>query len=293
MTLVGRWFRSLRPYSFPASLLPVVLATTLAVSSEAQVVWWALPFYALASLLFHAGTNVLNDYYDHLHGVDGPGDTDPSHVITRGLVSPRYMLRSGHLYFLLGVFSGSAIALVRGPVFFAVGTSGAFLAYLYTNKRFSLKYKALGDVAVFLLMGPALVFVGHWALIGRASPTPVIDSLPIAFLVTAILHGNNTRDMVVDRRAGIDTLAGRLGLDASKLFFAALIGLAYLTVVVLRVAGQVPTAALLPLLSLPGAVVVVRRVLRAAGGAALSELPLWASLLHFVFSLLYAIGFVL
>ncbi|MFW6213481.1 MAG: prenyltransferase, partial [Spirochaetota bacterium] len=107
MTALGRWFRSLRPYSFPASLMPTLLGIAVAIHTGADIDWWTLPLYALSALLFHAGTNVLNDYYDYLHGVDVPGDPDPTHVITQGLVKPRFMLVSGNLYFFLGVVFGS------------------------------------------------------------------------------------------------------------------------------------------------------------------------------------------
>lgn len=284
------WYRSLRAYSFPASLMPVALALTIALGLSAPIAWWTLPLYGLAALLFHAGTNVLNDYYDYRHGVDGPDDPDPTHSISRGIVTPRFMLVSGHIYFILGVALGAGISLLRGPVFFAVGLAGALGAYFYTNARFSLKYRALGDLTVFLLMGPALVYLGVWALTGVHLPESLVISLPIALLVTAILHGNNTRDIDADARAGVDTVARRLGFPGSKRVFAALIAAAYVVPALLVAVGSVPLTALAALLSLPLGVALSRRVLRAPNGAALIDLPPRSAALHMLFSLLYLGG---
>ncbi|MFP4407203.1 MAG: prenyltransferase, partial [Spirochaetaceae bacterium] len=241
-TPLKRWFLSLRPYSFTASLMPVAVAVALSLSGSDPILWWTVPFFALSALLFHAGTNVLNDYYDFVHGVDPPGDPDPTHAITQGVVPARYMLTSGRIYFVLGVLAGSAIALVRGPLYLAAGLAGALGAFLYTSGRFSLKYRALGDVAAFLLMGPVLVALGVWALLGTVTVESVIASLPVAFLVTAILHGNNTRDIQADRAAGVDTVAIRLGLRSSKVLFAGLIALAFVVPVITAAIRLLPLA---------------------------------------------------
>ncbi len=291
-TPLSRWSASLRAYSFPASLAPVALAAVLT-PAYGGVVWWTLPLYGLAAVLFHAGTNVLNDYYDYRHGVDLADDPDPTHAIPRGLVSPRFMVVSGHIYFLLGLVFGAGIALIRGPVFFAVGLAGALGAYLYTNARFSLKYRALGDLTVFLLMGPALVFIGVWALTGVKDWFAVVAALPLGLLVTAILHGNNTRDIGVDAAAGVDTVARRLGFRRSRHLFALLVWGGYAAALLLAAGPVVPLGAGLALVSLPAARRLVRHVYRAPDGAALMDIPLRSAKLHMAFSMLYAGGILL
>ncbi len=293
MTPVRRWLASLRVYSFPASAVPVVLAVVLAATASREIVWWTVPLYAVAAILFHAGTNVLNDYFDYLHGVDGPDDEDPTHVISRGIVTPRFMVITGHLYFVLAIVLGSAIALVRGPVFWITGMLGAAGAYFYTNRRVSLKYRALGDLTVFLLMGPVMVWIGTWAIAGWRGWFPFVAALPPAFMVTLILHGNNMRDIPADTKAGVDTLARRLGFARSKLFFALLVALAYGTVPVLIALGRAPAGVALSVASVPMAIGLVQRVMRASGGGELMDLPVRSAQLHLLTGILYTVGFVL
>lgn len=290
---VKRWFVSLRPYSFTASLMPAALAAAIALYDTAAALWWTFPPFALSALLFHAGTNVLNDYFDYRHGVDGPDDKDPTHAITQGIVSPRYMLVSGHLYFILGILVGAPIALVRGWGFLAAGLAGAAGAYFYTNARFSFKYVALGDLLVFLLMGPALVVMGVWALLGKVGTFAVIHSLPMALLVTAILHGNNLRNIVSDRAAGISTVATLLGPSSSRRFFHVLLFLPFLLLPVLLLTSQAPITVLLVLPALAPAISLSRIVRGTADESSLIRLPMRTAQLHLLFTLLYVAGLVL
>lgn len=290
MTRVKRWGLSLRAYSFPASVIPVLLAVALAVSRGAVIVWWTLPVYLVAAVLFHAGTNVLNDYYDYRFGVDGPDDTDPTHTISQGIVSPRFMVVTGHLYFALGFILGTVLATLRGPGFWLAGSVGALGGYLYTGRRISLKYRALGDATVFLLMGPALVWLGYWALTGDRGATAAFAAAPVAFLVTMILHGNNMRDIEADGRAGVDTIAGRLGFERSKVLFDLLIGGSYFSVILLIGAGTIPITAVAGFGSLPLAWALRRRVRVATDGAVLMDIPVRAAQLHMLFGILYLAG---
>ena len=293
MNVFKRWCISLRAYSFPATVVPVGLAVSLAMYRRSPVLWWTVPVYLGAALLFHAGTNVLNDYYDHRSGVDGPDDADPTHAISRGVVTARFMLISGHIYFVLAVLLGTAIAVVRGPVFWGVGIAGALGAYAYTGARFSLKYRGLGDVAVFVLMGPALVFTGVWAFTGEVAVHAAAAALPVALLVTLILHGNNLRDIDVDTAAGVRTVAGLLGFRRSVVVFLVLLLGAYASVVLLIVRGVAPPLAGAVALTVPPAYRLAVQVRRAHAGADLMDLPVRSAVLHLLFGALYAGAFAL
>lgn len=294
---VRRWFTSLRAFSFTATIIPAAIAVTvagdLAGAPDVHMVPWLIIPFTVAALLFHGGTNVLNDYWDYRHGVDGMirgrPDEDPTHAISRGVVTPPFMLASGRMYFLLGILAGMVVAVVRGPGYLAAGLAGALGGYLYTSDRFSLKYRALGDITVFILMGPALVIMGVWALVGleAGAATVVVRStlpaLPVALLVTAILHGNNLRDIQRDRDAGVLTVAGLLGFRRSRILFAILTLGSYDTVLILALLRQLPLASLAVLVTLRMAWRLTRRVLEAERGDELMDLPMRAAQLHLLF----------
>ncbi len=298
MNGIGRWILSLRIYSFTASAVPIILALALAIEGTHRIVWWTVPLFTVAALLLHAGTNVLNDYYDHALGIDTPDDSDPTHVIPRGIVSPRFMITSGHVYVLLALLLGGTLSLWRGPLYFLVGIASALGAYFYTGRRFSLKYHALGDITVFLLTGPVLVFMSYWTFTGAASARPAVASLPVAFFVTSILHGNNMRDHATDHSAGISTVAGLLGFRGSRMYFVFLLAAGYGGVIGLVTTGTLPPTVLISLASLPVAWSLARDVLRSPVGPTpanlpsnlSADLPVRCARVHLLFGVLYSAG---
>ncbi len=285
---VKLWFLSLRPFAFTASVMPIALAAVASVflhdGAFTEPAWITFPFFAIAGVLFHAGTNVLNDYYDFTHGVDGEDDRDPTHLLPQGLVSPRFMVISGHIYFALGIAMGSVIGIWRGPVYVVTGVFAAILAYFYTGARFSFKYVALGDIVVFLLLGPAMVAMGVWALLGSVPGDALLFSVPIAFFVTAILHGNNLRDIESDRREGVFTLAERLGPERSRHMLTSLFLLPLITTAVLVSVGILPALSLVSLLIAVPALQLLRAVYSNSDSSVLVTLPMRCAKLHMLFS---------
>ena len=59
----------------------------------------------------------------------------------------------------------------------------------------------------------------------------LVGGCPHGMLVVAILHANNTRDMLLDKAAGIRTQAILLGLEGSQVAYQTILILAYLLVV--------------------------------------------------------------
>lgn len=298
MSSVKTWFLSLRPFSFTASLIPAGVAAAIVYVMHAggtveTPLWIAFPFYVIAGLLFHAGTNVLNDYYDYVHGVDTEDDIDPTHLLPRGVVTPWFMRITGHLYFAAGILIGAVIGAWRGPVFVVVGIAAATAAYFYTGARFSFKYIALGDPVVFLLLGPAMVAMGTWALTGTVTLHAVAVSVPIALLVTAILHGNNLRDIESDKRQGIFTIAGVIGRTASTHLLAFLllspfaVTAALIAINMMHPVGFVVFVALFPVIRL------LRTVYAATDSANLAALPMSCAGVHLGFGALFIVSLAL
>jgi 1,4-dihydroxy-2-naphthoate octaprenyltransferase len=115
-------------------------------------------------------------------------------------------------------------------------------------------------------------------------------AVPIGLLASAILVVNNVRDMDSDRRAGKRTLAVRLGRERGRLIYALMVYGAYLVAPVPWFAGALSPWLLLPWLTLPLAVRLVRTVRRHADGPTLNEALAQTGMLQLVFGLLLSAG---
>lgn len=117
---------------------------------------------------------------------------------------------------------------------------------------------------VFLLMGPLMALPAYYIQGGSLDWRPFLASLPIACLVTSIMHANDIRDIAHDREAGITTLAMLLGRRKALYLYAALCVGAYGVLLLLAAFGVLPLSGLLPFVLAPG----LWRTLRTLGDPA-------------------------
>jgi len=286
------WWRAIRPFAFPASIVPVVFGAALGYTFPvrppgAQFHWMRFLAALFSAVCLHAGANLVNDLADFNAGLDRRGGLGSSGLLVEGAMQPAQVLRGAVLMFALATAVGLYLIHACGWFILGIGVFGIVSAVSYTAPPLALKYRALGDVQVGVTMGVAMVVGGHYVQALRLSWSPVFCSIPIALLVDAILHGNNLRDVAHDRAAGIRTAATLLKeRRAGWLYFALVFG-AYLAVPVLAAARQVPWAAMATWLSLPLAVGLARAVGRRETPSGLAFIDRRTAMLHLGFGLLY------
>ena len=261
------WLQAVRPFSFTASITPMLVGGALAyyhlqLGLVGQIEWYFLPLILVCGLLYHAGSNLVSDFFDHKYGVDADDTKGSSGVLVQGLLQPSQVYRAGLLLLALGTLLGVTFIVTRGVFAAVLGVIGLLGGYFYCGGPKGYKYIALGDPLVGLLFGPLMVFGSYFCLTGSTDMMIVfLTSLPIGFLVIGILHANNTRDIEHDKRAHSYTVAGVIGFKASKVYYAGLVILAYAAVIGFVVAEILPIGALLVLVTLKPAIDALRKVL--------------------------------
>ncbi|MFW6074541.1 MAG: 1,4-dihydroxy-2-naphthoate octaprenyltransferase [Chloroflexota bacterium] len=284
---VYNWYMATRPFSFTASIVPALVGTLLAAhDGEFSILLFVLVI--LGAVLVHAGSNLVNDYYDHIKGADAPHQLGRGGMIQRGLISPRGILIFGLILFGVATAIGLLIVyLVGWPVLlFALPSLAA--AYFYTGGPKPLGYVALGEVTVFIFMGPVLVLGSYYVQTGTVTWPAFLISIPIGLLVTAILQANNIRDIADDAAAGKRTLATFIGRDWAVREYIALVVSAYVIIGATSLVGLLPLGVLVVFLTLPKAVEVVRTVRLRQEGRALNTALRKTAGLHLQFGGLLA-----
>lgn len=295
---VGRkfsaWVEIARPFSLTASAIPVLAAGALAlVESKFNGLLFLLSL--AASILLHIGTNITNEIYDVRNGVDSITSPRASHALLKGRLSEKEAFWLVGASYAMAVALGIVLIAIRGWPVALLGTLGLLLGYGYTAPPFQYKYKALGLPMVFTLMGPLMVIGAYYVITGGLSLTPLIASLPIGLLVTAILHGNEWRDISDDARYGIGTLSAFIGRRWAHIGYLALVTAAYLTVVLAVLLRALPDTSLLAFLSMPLLVRSIREAELGASGIqrSIAKIDLETAQLHATFGLLFTLGLAL
>ena len=244
------WLRALRLYSVTASAVPVLFGIVLAWHlREGLGALLAIPAL-LGGVLIHLGTNLMNDVGDYKKGVDHAGALGGSGVLVDRLLTSEEVSRAAWICFGLAAAIGIGLCAARGLPMLALGVLGILGGWGYTAGP-NYKYLGLGDLFVFILMGPLMVLGGALAVDGRIDVSVLYASIPIGLLVTAILHANNLRDLEADQASGLHTVAISLGRQKSLIYFRVLVYGAYAALPVLAALHVLPWGSLLALISLP------------------------------------------
>lgn len=284
------WVLASRPKTLPAAVVPVLVGSAVAASDGA---FSALPAAValVCALLIQIGTNLANDYFDFMKGADSEHRIGPVRVTSSGLIPPSTVRNTMIGVFVLTFILGLYLVSVGGWPILVIGVSSLFCAVIYTAGPYPLAYIGLGDVFVFLFFGIVAVTGTYYVQALHWSTDALIASLPVGAISTAILVVNNYRDIDTDRKVNKKTLAVRIGRRATRMEYRLLLLLAYLVPVIQSVRGEQPLWLLLPLLSLPFAIQVLRIVEHSTDGAALNAALAGTGRLLALYGVLYAAGF--
>lgn len=284
------WVLATRPWSFPASSMPV-LVTLVWLWSAGHPVHWLFGLWALVNIVFvHAAGNVWSDIADYRSGVDA-ADTFGVRTLVDGQFTPQEFRRLSLTLNTIAVIMGLALVALTGLTLLVIGMAGIALSLLYPR----LKYAALGDLVIALcyaflpMIGTSFIASGviHWDVLWLA--------VPVGSITVAILHVNNTRDIETDQRARIHTLAMLTGRPFAAGLYVFEVLLPYAWLIGLVLARLAPWTALTAILSLPIAVANARAMLsyRQDGIAAIARLDERTAQLQLLFSVLLMAGLAL
>ena len=285
----GQWLIAVRPWSFPASAMPVLVTLMYLLWSGAEIDWIAGIWALVNAVVFHAAGNVWSDYFDFRKGVDAD-DTFGAKTMTSGEFAPKEMLRFAVGLLVVALVMGIGLMVRVGLPLLWFGVAGALTVLLYPR----LKYSALGDVDIMLAYAllPTLgtSFVATGALVWNV----LWIAVPVGLITVAILHANNTRDIVTDARANIKTFAMSIGRKVSKPIYAFEVLFPFAWIAGCVVAGLLPWWSLLTLVAVMPAWQGARDMLRHNDDTTelIANLDERTAKLQLIFSLLFTIGFV-
>lgn len=292
MPLVQKWWDAIRPWSYTAAIVPVLLGSAVA-AHEVTINWLLLALALVGSIAIQGGTNLMNDYYDYKKGTDTPAVKGTGGALLRGDMTPEQIFRAGIIAFALGSVIGLYLVYATGPFIFWLGLCSVAVGYFYTAGPFALAYVGLGELAVFIFMGPVMV-LGSYYLQQPVIALPVIwAALPVSFVVAAILHANNLRDIDTDIINHKRTLATMLGRSGARVEFYVLVGGAFVSLLVLIALGLAPWPTLISFAMAPLAWRLMRTAATEVAAEKLHPVLRGSAVLHMRFGLLYVIGWVI
>jgi 1,4-dihydroxy-2-naphthoate octaprenyltransferase len=290
-TAFGAWFLAVRPKTLPAAVSPVLVGCAVAWAADGFHLGTAIAAFAVA-LLLQIAANLANDVADFRRGADTAERLGPVRVTQSGLIRSERITMATAVVLVLAAIPGLYLVWRGGPLLAGLGLLAMLAAVAYTAGPKPFGYLGLGEVFVFLFFGPVAVIGTAYVMTGAVSPLAVAASLPMGCLISAILVVNNLRDIDTDRAAGKRTLAVRIGREATRREYAALVAVAYAVPLATVLMGLAAPWVFFAWVTAPLAVVLVRQV-RTVSERALNPVLGGTARLCLWFAIALSVGIVL
>ena len=287
---IKEWVLATRPWSFPASTMPVFVTMMFLWSKGIEVSWW-LGIMALVNIvLVHAAGNVWSDYHDYKRGVDA-ADTFGVHILTDKLFTPKEVLCLSISLQIAAVAMGLLMVVLTGITLLWFGLAGIALSLLYPP----LKYAALGDFVILACYAVLPMLGTTFICSGEIVPEVLFLAFPIGSITVAILHANNTRDIETDTRAGIRTFPILTSRSAAIRIYVFWIIAPYLWLLAMTLLHLVSPWTMVSFISLPMALSNCKQMIscKKEGIKAIATLDEATAKLQLAFSLTLAIGLII
>ena len=285
----GQWMIAVRPWSFPASAMPVIVTTAFLFWRGYDISWGFAIWALLNIIVFHAAGNTWSDYFDFKKKVDAD-DTFGAKTLTTGMFDPKEIKTLALTLTAVAVAGGLALMALTGLPLLWIGIGGVLCTLLYPY----LKFNALGDLVILLAYAFLPTLGTSFVATGAVLPTVLIIALPLGLITDGILHSNNTRDMETDARAGIKTMAMALGTKSSAILYGFEMLFPFLWIGVCSIAGFMPIWTVAAFMTLPVAIACAQTMKNSvsAGSQLIADLDVRTANLQLMFSFLLTVAFV-
>lgn len=285
----GEWMIAVRPWSFPASAMPVIVTTAFLFWRGYSISWGFAAWALINIIVFHAAGNTWSDYFDFRKKVDAD-DTFGAKTLTTGMFQPKEIFRLAISLTAVAVAGGIALMALTGLPLLWIGLGGVLCTLLYPV----LKYNALGDLVILLAYAFLPALGTSYVVAGGIIPSVLIIALPLGLITDGILHSNNTRDMATDARAGIRTMAMSLGTKSSAILYGFEMLFPYVWVAICSIAGFMPIATVFVFMTLPVAIACAQTMKNSVEGGVqmIADLDVRTANLQLMFSVLMTAAFV-
>ncbi len=260
------WWNVLRPWTLHGAVVPALIGGAVAFQYIDRSLTDALVFIliVIGSCLFQIAANILNTYGDFVKGTDTVENETRSPELVTGVLKPNDVLKAGIICIAMICIIGIVLMFHVGWGLIIYGVIGLLGVTMYTTGA-SYKYLGMGQISVFINFGILMPLGTYYVLTGDFFSWDVLLlSLPNAFMITAVLAGNELRDYEDDKEAGVGTLIGRMSYENGRRMYLTESLISFPILIILVITGKAPLFCLLALISLYDAYILYTNAMKAS-----------------------------
>lgn len=202
--------------TLPAGLSPVIMGIALGFYEHHTINSQVAVVTLVTTILLQISTNIANDYYDGIHGIDSSERVGPKRLSYTNQSLLKSIRNLFILTLVLAFILGTYLIYEGGTLILIFGLLSIFFAWAYTGGPYPLSYFGLGEFLSFLFFGLVATFGSYHLQGGRDVGLGLLIGLAPGYISAAILAINNLRDIVTDSRTKKRTIAVRMGLNFAR-----------------------------------------------------------------------------
>ncbi|SDK08570.1 1,4-dihydroxy-2-naphthoate polyprenyltransferase [Sediminibacillus albus] len=251
------WWRLLRPHTLTASFVPVFVGT-MAATLDDSINYLLFIAMLVASMLIQAATNMFNEYYDFVRGLDNEKSVGIGGTIVRDGVSPNTVLSLALSFFAIAIALGVYICFQSSWWIAVIGVISMLCGYLYTGGPYPIAYTPFGELVAGFFMGTVIISISYFIQTMTLTGEVILISIPIAIFIGTIMLSNNIRDLEGDKENGRKTIAILIGREKAVVLLGSLFAISYLLMAIYVFAGILPIWSFLTLLGVKKAITAIK-----------------------------------
>ncbi len=279
------WLDNARYVSLPQSLLPCLLAISLA-SGTSDFSWGLSLLAVVGVVLAHFGMNLADDYFDYkkdngnvrevLADAGMRSRIAKCSYLTSGKTTVKALAMAIAVYLFLASICGGVIFYFRGMNVLYVALIAGFLGINYSGLPLRLSYYGLGELLIGIMFGPLLMVGVYLSASGEINDSVIAISCAVGCLVMNIVYTHAIMDLEPDKAIGKMTLARLFVYKVPMLMWSALCMFApFVIISALVYLGMISYWNLFVLLLLPMAIGLYISVCKFAYNKPVELKPKW------------------
>lgn len=221
------WWRLVRPHTLTASLVPVLVGSIWAFSCTHTLHLGLFLAMLVASCAIQIATNLFNEYYDYVRGLDTKDSVGIGGTIVHDGASPKFVLNLALGLYGMAALLGIYICYNSSWYLLFIGAFCMLIGYLYTGGPFPISSSPFGELFAGGFLGTGVICISYFIQTGSITWHTVAISVSVLVLIGPILTGNNIRDRVGDAANGRRTLVILLGHKRSVQFLNIMFAFCY------------------------------------------------------------------
>jgi 1,4-dihydroxy-2-naphthoate octaprenyltransferase len=248
------WARLARIPFLTGTIVPVTLGAVMAWNSIRSFNPAYFVLALIGGMCLHLGTNIINDYFDFRSGCDAINTeglspiSGGSRVLLENLVKPQTAYFVALSLFGVAGLIGIVLSVAVGWVVLLLGAIGVVSGYFYVTQ---LATRGVGELVVGLNFGPLMVLGSYYVQTNNLALGPLVASVPVGLLITAILWINEIPDYTADKAVSKKTLVVRVGRKHAADLYAAIVTVAYVWTITMIALKQIPVDSVIVLATSP------------------------------------------